>query len=600
MRKSMKTKILICILILDLVMIIGVSIIAVNFRTAVKSANTMSDTYLMVEQDFGNANTNVQNLVKRFFVLQTMNYMYGGNWDNTEVRDQIIGLGADEYGAVEEAIADLKTHVDTINDKEFTEEYKVMSEAALGFVSEYKEIEKLYYNNDFAGASTRYFAGSHEMVTVYEENVGLMKERLEQLVKLNDEKLAKAEKEVQKSIAIGVILLVIASISTIIIVIKSVNPLVSSAKELDKMISEMNAGNANLAHRLKNKSKDEVGVLVSGINNFLETLEKIIFTIKSESGNIYSSVENTVGIVNSSKDDVSNVSAVMEELTASMETANNTLLSLNEEAGDVNDAVGQVSNQVSEGTNRVADIKEHATVIREKTEKMKASTNEMVSSIKDTLENSIAESKNVEQIQTLTEDILSIAAQTNLLALNASIEAARAGEAGKGFAVVADEIRQLAEHSKETANSIQEISNQVISAVEALADNSNEMLTYVSETVLSDYDDFEGVAKQYYQDAEDINAVLDSVNDNTVVLNSTISEMTSEIDHISRVINDCTQGVSDATESTTGILESITTIHDDSESNREISQRLQDEVSRFSSTAEEEQEVAEVEEEIEE
>ena len=118
MRKSMKTKILICILILDLVMIIGVSIIAVNFRTAVKSANTMSDTYLMVEQDFGNANTNVQNLVKRFFVLQTMNYMYGGNWDNTEVRDQIIGLGADEYGAVEEAIADANMFLEKLEQTE--------------------------------------------------------------------------------------------------------------------------------------------------------------------------------------------------------------------------------------------------------------------------------------------------------------------------------------------------------------------------------------------------------------------------------------------------------------------------------------------------
>ena len=107
------------------------------------------------------------------------------------------------------------------------------------------------------------------------------------------------------------------------------------------------------------------------------------------------------------------------------------------------------------------------------------------------------------------------------------------------------------------------------------------MLSYVSETVLQDYDDFENVAKQYYQDAEDINKVLDNVNDNTILLNTTINEMTSEINHISSVINDCTQGVSDATESTTGILESITVIHDDSESNREISERLQEEVSRF-------------------
>ena len=586
MKRSMKTKILACVFILDLVMVIGISIIGYNFRTTVTSANLISETYLMVEQDVGYANTNVQNLVKRFFVVEYMYIAYGGGMPQ-DTMNSIISLGEGEYTALEEAISDLATHVSTINDPEFTELYNTMSNAALGFVTEYKNMEQMFYNGKYEDASTLYFSGPHELITVYEENVGLMAEKLEQLVATNEARLLHAEKEVQKSIIIGIVIMVIASALAIFVVNRSINPLVSSAKELDKMIEEMNAGNANLAHRLKNKSTDEVGVLVGGINNFLETLQNIIVTIKDESGNIYTSVENTVGIVNASKDDVSNVSSVMEELSASMDTANNTLLSLNEGAGDVNSAVDNVSTQVTEGTNRVAEIKEHATVIREKTVKMKASTNEMVSSIKDTLENSIAESKNVEQIQTLTEDILSIAAQTNLLALNASIEAARAGEAGKGFAVVADEIRQLAEHSKETANSIQEISNQVISAVEALADNSNEMLTYVSETVLADYDGFEDVAKQYYQDAEDINAVLDSVNDNTVVLNSTISEMTSEIDHISKVINDCTQGVNEATESTSGILESITTIHDDSENNRDISQRLQDEVSRFTSVEEE-------------
>ena len=266
-----------------------------------------------------------------------------------------------------------------------------------------------------------------------------------------------------------------------------------------------------------------------------------------------------------------------------METANNTLLSLNDEAQDVNNAVEEVATEVESGTERVKEIKERALGVRKDTEFKRNSTNEMVSSIKDSLGQSIEDSKNVEQIQTLTEDILSIASQTNLLALNASIEAARAGEAGKGFAVVADEIRQLAEHSRETANSIQDISNQVITAVETLASNSNQMLDYVNESVLTDYDNFENVAKQYYQDAEDLNNVLIGVNDNTVRLNGTIGAMTNEIQHISDVINDCTRGVSDATNSTTVILTSITTIHDDSENNREISERLQEEVSKFTS-----------------
>lgn len=579
MMKSLKTKILACIVILDLVMIIGVSIIGINFRTAVDAANTMSETYLQIERDFGNANTNLQNLVKRFFLVCTMDNM--GAMADPDTAAAMIDPGKAEYEAMVEAINDLGEQVKKVDDKEFSEEYAILSSSGLGFADLYKQMEELFYAGKIADASGLYFASAHELILGYEDNVKLMSEKLEKLVEANDVRLYKAEKEVQKAILIGLILLIISSVGAIIMVIKSVSPLMSAAKELDDILEDMNAGNADLSKRIYNKSNDEVGVLVKGINNFLETLENIIITIKDESGNIYTSVENTVGIVNASKDDVSNVSAVMQELTASMETANNTLISLNDEATNVNNAVGQVSTQVSEGTKHVGTIKDHATVIREKTEKKKESTNEMVSSIRDTLENSIEESKNVEQIQTLTEDILSIAAQTNLLALNASIEAARAGEAGKGFAVVADEIRQLAEHSKDTANSIQEISNQVISAVEALADNSNEMLSYVSETVLQDYDDFENVAKQYYQDAEDINKVLDNVNDNTILLNTTINEMTSEINHISSVINDCTQGVSDATESTTGILESITVIHDDSESNREISERLQEEVSRF-------------------
>ena len=77
-----------------------------------------------------------------------------------------------------------------------------------------------------------------------------------------------------------------------------------------------------------------------------------------------------------------------------------------------------------------------------------------------------------QEVEEIAGMIFKISSQTNLLALNASIESARAGEAGRGFAVVADQIRQLAEQTRVSTESIKNIvtelninANEVVSAV---------------------------------------------------------------------------------------------------------------------------------------
>ena len=58
------------------------------------------------------------------------------------------------------------------------------------------------------------------------------------------------------------------------------------------------------------------------------------------------------------------------------------------------------------------------------------------------------------QVQSVSSTIETIARKTNMLALNATIEAARAGDAGRSFAVVAAEVKKLAHDTRSATSQI--------------------------------------------------------------------------------------------------------------------------------------------------
>ena len=181
----------------------------------------------------------------------------------------------------------------------------------------------------------------------------------------------------------------------------------------------------------------------------------------------------------------------------------------------------------------------------------------------------------------MTGDILDITGQTNLLALNASIEAARAGEAGKGFAVVADEIRILADSSKHAANNIQNISAMVTTAVERLAQNAEDMLHFIDEDVMKDYDGFVEVANYYQEDAERVNEILTEFAGSTSEVEAIMEQMNSGISNISSTVDESAKGVANAAENAGSLVEAMVHIQQETENNQSISRELRGEVERF-------------------
>ena len=276
-----------------------------------------------------------------------------------------------------------------------------------------------------------------------------------------------------------------------------------------------------------------------------------------------------------------NVSATSEELAASMEEVSASLHELTAACGDMLNKISKINNIADSAAARMQEVKGKASDRHQEAVESKEKTIATFENIEKGVVNAVEASKSVSQITELTENILSIAAQTNLLALNASIEAARAGEAGKGFAVVADEIRQLADDSRETANNIQAISQQVITAVTDLAGNATEMIRFVDEEVVSDYDNFVDIIGRYEEDSDQASSIFSEFAEMATDSVSTMTHMNDGINNISVTIEESAQGVSNVAEEISKLVMAISSITVQAGENKNISDGLSGEVSRF-------------------
>ncbi len=243
--------------------------------------------------------------------------------------------------------------------------------------------------------------------------------------------------------------------------------------------------------------------------------------------------------------------------------------------------IEQMNSYVQDGVHLVRDISKRADEMHRETMASKEETATNVKRIKETLNAALEDSRSVEKINELTQEILGISSQTNLLSLNASIEAARAGEAGKGFAVVAGEIRGLADSSAVTASNIQSISATVTEAVERLAMNAETMLKFVDGKVITDYDTFVEVVDQYQQDADSVHEILNNFAENAAEIAETMKAMNTGISDISIAVDESAKEVTNVADNAVSLVDAINQIQTESENSKNISQMLSDEVERF-------------------
>ncbi len=392
--------------------------------------------------------------------------------------------------------------------------------------------------------------------------------------------------QMNKLIMLVVIGFVVFAVIVAFVIAKGISrPIVSMVKDLDKMQDSDFTGTEHLKFQ---KKKNELGKLSKAIGIIQLSMKDVVGTITDGNEEVNSSVIELGKVIQQLSDQVYNISAVSQQLASGMEETAATADNLSDATKRMENYMVAMEQKNKEGNIAVEDIAVRAGRLNESAINSSQNTDSIIQTTKEKLSIAIEESKQVEQIDKLTEAILEIAEQTNLLSLNASIEAARAGAAGKGFAVVADEIRKLADTSEQTAVQIQRITGNVNTSVTNLCDCADEVLEFVDTGVRETYAKLVETSEQYNGDAMHMKAIFDEFS-------NIAGKIAEEINIISIAFNDLKSATAEGAQGTSQVAENAEVVMNNSIALKKedaklenLARRLEQSINRFNVMSDEE------------
>lgn len=479
----------------------------------------------------------------------------------------------DSAKILDEDILEIK---DLLISKEMKESWAKMNESNDLFNGQLEELIKAVENDNLKEASRIV----NEKLTITN---GAILTEAKTMIDYQNKKLGEARAATNDAIAFT---RMVAIISVVVSILIGIFLMMMIKRTITRPLQQVTTAveivsNGDLSQEdINYKSKDEIGILTTGVNTMKENLRRLIQNIQSNAEHLSAAAEElsaSTEEVTATNENISSQVATTSKVTeGSAKAANESAIATDETAQGVHRIAEAVQTLNHASTNARGISTNGVSILGQAKSQMDVISNStsLVNQLVDKL------AKQTEEIEKITGVITDITDQTNLLALNASIEAARAGEHGKGFAVVAEEVSKLADQSKESANLIVALTQEIkadTKNVEKAVENS---LVSVQDGVQIIVD----AGTSFATISEAINTMTSQIED----VSATAEQLSAGAEQVSASV----QEISSGTQQTAGSIEvivnamgeQISTMVQVSEVAQDLSlsaQRLNEEISSF-------------------
>lgn len=378
-----------------------------------------------------------------------------------------------------------------------------------------------------------------------------------------------------------ILLMAISLVAAMVVLNIIVGSLRRALITVDKKVYELVNNGGDLTRKLDITNGDETELIAKHINELLEYIRGIIINIVENSKAIEDSAANIADSLVGAGEMIVDVSATMEEMTSTMTNTSESLNDITLSVNSAYDSVEHIAYDAAEKQKKLTEINTGALSIHREAQVSREDAQNREKSIVNTLQEKIRKSRAVEEITTLTENILHITDETELLALNASIEAARAGEAGKGFAVVAGEISNLASNSAAAASKIQSVSAEVIKAVNELAEEAEIMAEFMDKTAMEGYEKLIDLSVNYRSETEELNRMMSELTEWSTDLRQDMDSIRENVAMVAASVEQSTAGIETVTQRAVDLTGSVSSIEQEAGANKETVIKLNAEVGKF-------------------